>query len=150
MSTTSDGAMDLISCVQRDHREIEQMLGRVERANGSERERAFRELTHELEAHEGAEQQVVHPLLGETGDEDEMDEFLDEEQSAKSVLTTLDVSAPNFDEEFAHFKQDVLTHAQHEEQEEHPRIEESESPEELERMGQRFEEMSARLKGSSA
>jgi hemerythrin superfamily protein len=131
---------DVVSVVQRDHREIEQMMARVESSADSERQDAFEDLVRKLAIHETAEEEVVHPLLRDATDV--VDPILSEEDAAKRRLSDLEgvnVSSGTFIEQFKMLKSDVLAHAQHEEREEHPRLRAEQSPEKLERLGRMFE-----------
>ncbi|HYL52668.1 MAG TPA: hemerythrin domain-containing protein [Acidimicrobiia bacterium] len=143
MATTEQtGAIGVVGLVQRDHRQIEQMLSKVEQATGNARQEAFEELVRKLAVHETAEEEVVHPLAREAGADDVADDVLREEDTAKKALAALDgmdVTSPDFDARFARIKQDVMAHAQHEEREEHPRILQSEPREKLERLASTFE-----------
>jgi hypothetical protein len=133
----------VIDAIQRDHREVEQMLEAVTSASGDERRRAFDELAVKLKAHEAAEQQVVHPLTAEEGDAEEA-RVLEAEESAaaKAIkkLEGLDVDSPEFESAFARLKTDVLAHAQEEERDEHPRLLEETPVDELERRKVQFEQ----------
>jgi hemerythrin superfamily protein len=139
--TSQNGSSDVLTEVQRDHREIEQMIQQVDIARGESRQRTFEELVRKLAVHETAEEEVVHPLAKKVGAESVADEILNEESQAKTALSKLDgidVSTPDFDAAFQKIKSDVLAHAQHEEREEHPKIAASTPPEELERLGKVF------------
>ena len=132
---------DVVSVVQRDHREIEQMMARVESSTDGERQDAFEDLVRKLAIHETAEEEVVHPLLRGSAT-DVVDPILSEEDAAKRRLSDLEgvnVSSGTFMERFKMLKSDVLAHAQHEEREEHPRLRAQETPEKLQRAGQMFE-----------
>jgi hemerythrin superfamily protein len=132
---------DVVSVVQRDHREIEQMMARVESSIDGERQDAFEELVRKLAIHETAEEEGVHPLLRDSAT-DVVDPILSEEDAAKRRLSDLEgvnVSSGAFMEQFKLLKSDVLAHAQHEEQQEHPRLRAEESPEKLEQLGKMFE-----------
>src|SRR5207237_6316159 len=125
-----------------DHRQIEQMLSKVELATGTARQEAFGELVRKLAVHETAEEEVVHPLAREVGAEDVVDAVLHEEDEAKKTLARLDgvdVTSADFDARFAQIKADVTAHAQHEEQEEHARILQNAPREKLERLASVFE-----------
>jgi hemerythrin HHE cation binding domain-containing protein len=131
--------VDLIMVVQRDHREIEGLLDAVERADDGARPALFRDVVRKLESHEAAEADIVHALMRDLGAADIADDLLEEEKFAKQSLARLDASSPDFPREFKSFKEDVLTHARHEEREEHPSIRARASHDVLVRMGERFE-----------
>ena len=133
----------VIDAIQRDHREVEQMLGMVESSSGDARHRAFEQLAAKLKAHETAEQQVVHPLTAQAGDADEAQALQAEESAAAKALEKLeglDVDSPEFADGFARLKADVLAHAQEEEHDEHPRLMRDTSADELARRRQMFED----------
>jgi hemerythrin superfamily protein len=133
----------LIEAVQRDHREVEKLLGAVASASGEARRVAFRQLATKLKAHEEAEQKVVHPLTAAEGATDEAKSLQAEESAASKALKQLerlDVDSPEFERKFARLRSDVLAHAQEEEREEHPRLQSDTSRDELERRGRMFED----------
>ena len=132
-------AVDLIMLVQRDHRAIEGLLDAVERADDGSRAALFSDVVRKLESHEAAEADIVHALMRDIGAADIADDLLEEEKFAKQSLARLDSSSPDFSREFKSFKEDVLTHARHEEREEHPTIRARASHDVLVRMGERFE-----------
>ena len=139
---TDDQARGVIAAVQRDHREIEQMLAAVESTSGAARRQAFDRLAGKLKAHEAAEEQVVHPLAKDEGNRAAVEDLVGEETSAAKALTKLDgmdVDSQEFDRAFASLKRDVLSHAQEEEREEHPALLEDTPVDELERREKMFE-----------
>ena len=141
----------LVEIIQRDHREVEQMLGAVESASGDVRRRAFGDLAEKLKAHEAAEQKVVHPLTADEGDAAEARALREEESAASAALEKLeglDVDSAEFERGFARLKADVLAHAHEEERDEHPRLERETPADELERRGRMFEDAEREAAGS--
>jgi hypothetical protein len=133
----------VIDAIQRDHREVEQMLGAVMSVSGDARRQAFDRLATKLKAHEAAEQKVVHPLTAEEGDADEAQALQAEESAASKAikqLEGLDVDSDEFERGFAKLKADVLAHAQEEESSEHPRLIQETPADELERRKEQFEQ----------
>jgi len=133
----------VIDAIQRDHREVEQMLEAVTSRSGDARRQAFDQLAAKLKAHEAAEQKVVHPLTEEEGDADEAEALRAEETAASKTLRELeglDVDSAEFERGFARLKADVLAHAQEEEHDEHPRLMRETSADELQRRRQMFED----------
>ena len=144
---SDDRRTDLIAAIQRDHREVEQLLTTVTSASGDARRRAFAELADKLKAHEAAEQKVVHPLTEQEGDPEEAQALRAEESAAAKALGKLeglDADSPEFERAFEQLKADVLAHAQEEERDEHPRLQRETSADELERRGEQFEAEEAR------
>jgi hemerythrin superfamily protein len=141
-TTDQNGAIGVLAAVQRDHRQIEQMIATVERTSGNAKQDAFEDLVRKLAVHETAEEMVVHPLTKEVGAGQVADSVLGEEDKAKKALSDLDgmdVTSSEFETKFAKIKTDVLAHAQHEERDEHPRIMQTEPREKLERLASVFE-----------
>jgi iron-sulfur cluster repair protein YtfE (RIC family) len=137
-----DKSVGLVDAIQRDHREVEQMLEAVTSSSGDARRQAFEQLAAKLKAHETAEQKVVHPLTAEEGGADEAEALQAEESAAANALKKLEgleVDSPDFERGFARLKADVLAHAQEEEQDEHPLLIRDTPDDELERRGQMFE-----------
>lgn len=135
----------VIEVVQLEHVVIEELLAAVEAAAGAERKDAFERLAAYLAKHEAAEQQVVHPAT-ETVDDEVAEERESEEDRADVKLAELgamDADSPEFDEAFAEFRDAVLRHARHEEDEEHPKLERELTTEELEHMATEFAEAEA-------
>lgn len=142
MATVESEGRGLVAEVQRDHREIERMLERVDRTTGTERRDAFEELARKLVVHETAEELLVHPLLQHTDAEPVADEMLEQEHEVKRSLSELDgidVTSDDFERRYMRLRGDVLSHARQEESDEHPLVAAAESPEHLDDLGGIFE-----------
>ncbi|MBV8950959.1 MAG: hemerythrin domain-containing protein [Actinobacteria bacterium] len=126
-STTTSATDDVIAAVRRDHAEIKQLFARVEASKGDEQRDAFRLLVTKLAVHETAEEELVHPLLRKTpGGEAVLDPLLQQEDQAKKELAELEKIEPGsaaFEAKFQTIRNAVLQHAEQEEQQEHPRLE---------------------------
>lgn len=122
MTVTSRNANDVVDEVLQDHAEIKQLLSDVERYDGGARRDAFQQLVGKLAVHETAEEEVVHPALRRTASE-VVEERLSEEDKGKKLLHELEemgVDDPRFHAAFAQLEDEVLRHAEREEQEELP------------------------------
>ena len=94
-----------------------------------------------MKAHETAEESVVRPVTKETAGDGVADARNAEENEANEViaaLSELDVDSPEFDEQFAEFKQAVSDHAEAEETEEFPTIQSARSDAERKELGDQF------------
>ncbi len=132
---------DLLRAVLEDHAEIKELFASVENETGDERDRAFGLLMRKLVVHETAEQEVMHPLLGGKDDSAVVAEHLEQEKKGEKVLSSLEsmgVGDEDFDEKFRSLKSDVLEHAESEEQNEFPLIEERVEAGELEKLASVF------------
>jgi hemerythrin superfamily protein len=139
MSDTAD-TPNVIDAIQRDHQQIESLLARVADRNGQDRAAAFDELAALLARHEAAEQAVVRPEI-EKIDGTEAEARDSEEMKADAMLERLramDIDSSEFDATFGKFRTAVLSHAAHEEAEEHPKLEAGLDPEQLQDMGEEF------------
>jgi len=128
MTATSELAKDrddVVTAVLDDHAQIKMLMNDVSVA-GPDKEDRFRRLVEKLAVHETAEEEVVHPLARDITDgKTVVERRLDEESQGKSALAELEkmgVDAVGFDEAFDRLRSAVLDHAEHEEQEELPRL----------------------------
>lgn len=121
MTTTESN--DLVAVVQADHGEIKSLMQQVA-TKSSDRQATFTRLVAKIATHETAEEEVVHPLTRRAQNGSTIvDARLEEESKGKAALAKLEkmgVDDPAFDAEFTKLQSEVLAHAQHEEQEEHP------------------------------
>ncbi len=127
---------DLIATVRSDHLEIKDLFSQVTSALGVDAKReAFERLVRKLAVHETAEEEVVHPLLYQAPGGDSVAQArVDEESKSKELLSDLEkmgVDHAEFDARFAHLRSEVLAHAEREEQEEHPKLEQAVDEEKL-------------------
>jgi hemerythrin superfamily protein len=141
MTTAGSRPNDVIQAVLEDHQKIKSLMNQVSSA-GPEKRDLFQELVTTLAVHETAEEEIVHPLArrAQNGD-DVVAPRLEEEDKGKKALAHLEeigVEDARFDEEFARLREEVLRHAQNEEQQEHPTLERGVDPEQLQRAAQLF------------
>jgi hemerythrin superfamily protein len=135
--TTTD--RDAIGFLLRQHQEIRGLFQEVERAQGTEKKDAFHRLLRLLAVHETAEELVVHPRARSVAGDEVVEARLAEERQAKEVLARLDDMSPDdpgFEYLFRQLRSAVVSHAEHEEREEFPRLRQTQSPDSLEQMGQ--------------
>ncbi|SFO87672.1 Hemerythrin HHE cation binding domain-containing protein [Amycolatopsis arida] len=129
---------DVIALLRRQHEEIRDLFGEVERARGDERRDAFRRLVRLLSVHETAEEELIHPEVRRVdGGEPVAEARVKEEHRAKELLSTLDELGPDaegFDTLLFQLRDDVLAHAEHEERAEFPLLAASHDAERLRAM----------------
>ncbi len=120
---------DVVKFLKDQHNLIKDMFDEVLGASDAKaRETAFVELRQLLAVHETAEEMVVHPRVRqEVADGDELvDARLKEEHTAKEMLSKLeemDIDSSEFLEELTKFRDAVIDHAEHEENEEFTQLE---------------------------
>ena len=119
---------DVVKFLKGQHDLIKDLFEEVFSASSDEaREKAFTDLRQLLAVHETAEEMVVHPRVrNELSDGDAIvDARLKEEHEAKEQLSKLekmDVGSPQFLEALTTFREDVVDHAEHEENEEFDKL----------------------------
>jgi hemerythrin superfamily protein len=122
------------------HNLIKDLFEEVFSASTTEaREKAFHDLRQLLAVHETAEEMVVHPRVRrEVSHGDEIvDARLHEEHAAKEQLSKLegmDIGSKEFITELTKFREAVIDHAEHEENDEFNKLQRKLDSDDLERM----------------
>lgn len=133
---------DVIDLIRQDHDEIRELFSQLEDTAPESRGDLFRHIVSELARHEAAEEAIIHPTLrDELGDEQEAGSIVEEEQKAEELMAQMEDMDPASDEFLARFRQlrdDVLEHAQHEENDEHPRLRQQIDDARLQEMAEGF------------
>jgi hemerythrin superfamily protein len=131
---------DVVKFLTDQHNLIKDMFDEVLSATETKaRETAFIELRQLLAVHETAEEMVVHPRVRhEAAKGDEIvDARLKEEHDAKQMLSKLedmDLGSQKFIDELTKFRDAVVDHAEHEENEEFTQLERNLKADDRERM----------------
>lgn len=131
---------DVVKLLKDQHNLIKDMFEEIFSASDPKaREKAFIDLRKLLAVHETAEEMVVHPRVRhEAANGDEIvDARLEEEHQAKEMLSALesmDVESKEFIDELAKFRDAVIDHAEHEENEEFTKLERNLTADDRERM----------------
>jgi len=136
-------ADDVITLLHRQHETIRTLFAEVETATGDERGDAWHRLVRLLSIHETAEEEIVHPAVARVaGGESVVDARVAEERRAKELLSTMNDIGPDaegFDTLLVQLRDDVLAHADHEEQAEFPLLRKVHDQARLERMAKAVE-----------
>jgi hemerythrin superfamily protein len=131
---------DVVKFLRDQHNLIKDMFEEVLSATSTEaREKAFFELRKLLAVHETAEEMVVHPRARHDvpGGEEIVEARVHEEHEAKeqlSKLESMDIGSQKFLTEFKKFRDAVLEHAEHEENEEFTKLSRELNAEDRKRM----------------
>jgi hemerythrin superfamily protein len=131
---------DVVKFLKDQHNLIKDMFEEVLSASEPKaREKAFTELRQLLAVHETAEEMVVHPRVRrEVADGEQIvDARLEEEHQAKeqlSKLESMDFSSKEFITELTKFRDAVIDHAEHEENEEFVKLQRQLDSDDRERM----------------
>jgi hemerythrin superfamily protein len=124
VETFVQSTTDVVDFLKHQHNLIKDMFEEVLHASESKaREKAFVELRQLLAVHETAEEMVVHPRARRdvTDGDNIVDALLAEEHKAKeqlSALEKMDIDSAEFLKALTTFRDAVLAHAEHEENEE--------------------------------
>ncbi len=131
---------DVVKFLKGQHNLINDMFDEVLHASDPKaREKAFLDLRQLLAVHETAEEMVVHPRARrEIADGDlVVDARLKEEHEAKeqlSIIEDLDIDSQEFIDALTRFRDAVVDHAEHEENDEFDKLQRKLNAEELKRM----------------
>jgi hemerythrin superfamily protein len=116
---------DLIAAVLSDHADIKSLMNDVSVAR-NDRDAHFCRLVEKLAVHETAEEEILHPMARSVSSSSLVEQRLSEESNGKAALAELErigVDSPQFDAKFRRVRDEVLAHAQREEDEELPALE---------------------------
>jgi len=104
----SQGKQDAIKLLTEDHRTVEDLFEKFEKAKGSDKkEQIARQICTELKVHAMIEEEIFYPALrGKIEDEDDLDEAYVEHDGAKVLIN--EIEAGGADEEFYEAKVKVL------------------------------------------
>ncbi len=120
---------EVVAFLKAQHNLIEDMFDEVLFASDpAAREEPFTALRQLLAVHETAEEMVVHPRVRRDADAGDavVDARLEEEHEAKQLLSKieeLDITSDEFIDELAKLREAVLDHAENEENNEFPYLE---------------------------
>ena len=103
----SEGRQDAIQLLKADHREVEELFEKFEKASGDGRkEKIARQICMELKVHTMIEEEIFYPALRGKIDDDDLDEAYVEHDGAKVLINDIEAGGP--DEEFYEAKVKVL------------------------------------------
>lgn len=131
---------EVIAFLKAQHDLIEEMFDEVLLASDPRaREQPFLELRQLLAVHETAEEMIVHPRVRREVDGGDaiVDARLEEEHASKEQLSKLegiDVTTNEFIDEFTKLRDAVLQHAEQEETEEFPKLQQQLDDDDLKRL----------------
>lgn len=132
---------DVIRILFEQHARIRDLFSIVKQAQGEQRKDAWGELRALLVAHETAEEMVVRPVTKDAGGGDIADARNGEESEATDVLKKLDdmdSSSADFDRLVGELESSVDEHAESEEHEEFPLVQQHCDEEKRRKMGKQM------------
>ena len=130
---------DAVTFLIDQHNDVRNLFETVAGSTGEARKEAFEPLVRMLAVHETAEELVIYPAIKNAGDEGKRiaDARLHEEDQAKKTLADLeklDPSSSEFESLFTDFRAAVEAHAENEEREVFPLLEQVTDDAALDRM----------------
>lgn len=103
----SEDEMDATQLLASDHREVEDLFEKYEKASGVDKKQTLaHRICTELKVHTMIEEEIFYPALRGKIDDDDLDEALVEHDGAKLLINEIEESDP--DEEFYDAKVKVL------------------------------------------
>ena len=116
---------DPIAILTADHRQVEQLFERIEKAEGEERARLVAELESSLRLHMDIEESIVYPIVASQVDEEDAEEANVEHDLAREGLDKLRqlLDQPGFGAALDMVKAGVHHHVEEEEGEIFPQLE---------------------------
>jgi hypothetical protein len=121
----AEAKQDAIKLLTQDHREVEALFEKFEKASGDGRkEKLARQICTELKIHTMIEEEIFYPALRGKIDDDDLDEALVEHDGAKVLVNDIEAGEP--DDRFYDAKvqvlQEEIEHHIREEEKEHGNI----------------------------
>jgi hemerythrin superfamily protein len=87
--------MDFTRLLEADHRQVEDLFDKIEKAGGEQRRPLIDELTDALQAHMQLEEQVLYPAMGPVTGEEAVLEANTEHDLARKILADVLALAPD-------------------------------------------------------
>lgn len=141
--------MDILSLIETDHREVEDLFEQLEENAGSKKaEKIFSQIFSELSLHAHAEELVFYPAMQEYEKTKKYIEEAESEHNAVKILLeqmkSLKPSDSEFEVKFKHLKESVLHHVEEEENEIFEAVRECFDEQALVVLGKEFEQAKAK------
>ncbi|RCJ16430.1 Hemerythrin [Nostoc sp. DSM 114161] len=142
-------ATDILSLIEAEHRQVEQLFAQAEKAKGSKLQEHFNQLYKALNLHARTEELVFYPALREYDETEQYVEEAEEEHEEVSLILeeikALKPTAPEFKEKMSELKEAVQYHVEEEESEIFGAVRECMDEQELTELGQEFQKTKAQL-----
>lgn len=145
----SKESQDILSLIETDHREVEQLFEQLEANMGTKKaQEIFNKIYKELALHAHAEETVFYPAMQEYEEtKPYIEEAESEHNAVKILLEQMKSLKPNdaeFEVKFKHLKESKLHHVEEEENEIFSAVRECMDNKKLKTLGQEFEQSKAR------
>ncbi|HEY6051285.1 MAG TPA: hemerythrin domain-containing protein [Thermoanaerobaculia bacterium] len=140
--------MNAIELLEQQHREVEKVFEKIEKARSDAKEELFDELADSLAVHAAIEEQHFYPATKDARTEELLQEAVEEHLSAKRVIADLlecEPSDPQFDAKVKVLQEQIDHHVEEEEEELFPKVQKMLSKDELEDLGMVMEDLAQEL-----
>ena len=145
--------MNAIDLLAKQHREVEQLFKKFEKAEGEEEKQSlFEEIGDKLAIHAGIEEKHFYPATKTARTEDELREAVEEHLSVKRIIADLlemEPSNPQFEPKVLVLKEQVEHHVEEEEEELFPKVKKMLSRDELDDLGTVMEDLAQELEAGA-
>jgi hemerythrin superfamily protein len=111
--------VDAIELLKKDHRKVDEIFEKLQKAKGQEREKLFNQLAQELTVHATIEEWIFYPNVRNDETEDLLAESTEEHLAMKRTLADMldeDVAGETFDAKLNVLEEQVHHHAIEEEE----------------------------------
>ena len=145
--------MNAIELLEQQHRDVEKLFKKIEKAEAGEKERLFDELADNLAVHAAIEEQHFYPTTKDARTEELLQEAVEEHLAVKRIIADLLEMEPDdaqFDAKIKVLKEQVEHHVEEEEKELFPKVKKVHSKDELEDLGILMEQTARELKERGA
>jgi hemerythrin superfamily protein len=145
--------VNAIDLLKQQHREVEKLFKKMEKAGPDEKEKLFDELADSLAVHAAIEEQHFYPATKDARTEELLQEAVEEHLSVKRIIADLLEMEPDdaqFDAKITVLQEQVEHHVEEEEKELFPKVQKLHSKDELEDLGVLMEQTAEELKEQGA
>ena len=145
--------MNAIDLLKQQHREVEKLFKKIEKAGPDEKEKLFDELADSLAVHAAIEEQHFYPATKDARTEELLQEAVEEHLSVKRIIADLLEMEPDdaqFDAKIKVLQEQVEHHVEEEEKQLFPEVQKLHSKDELEDLGMLMEQTAEELKEQGA
>ena len=145
--------MNAIDLLKQQHREVEKLFKRIEKAGPEEKEKLFDELADSLAVHAAIEEQHFYPATKDARTEELLEQAVEEHLSVKRIIADLLEMEPDdaqFDAKIKVLQEQVEHHVEEEEKQLFPEVQKLHSKDELEDLGMLMEQTAEELKEQGA
>lgn len=141
--------MDAIELLETQHREVESLLKKCEKANGEAKRQLFEKIADDLAVHAAIEEKHFYPATRSARTEDLLQEAVEEHLSVKRIIADLlemDPAEPQFDAKIKVLQEQVQHHVEEEERDLFPKVKKMLSEDELDDLAVVMEDLAQDLK----